>query len=108
MTRQIEDKQKIYTRSSDDLKTDATADQSEAVRRLSQKMLHVIGEYAQQNGFVLVIDRVQIPVYYAAKDIDITEEIVKRYNDAYPVADAGAPAKPAAHTAPPSPAAQPK
>ena len=31
-------------------------------------MVRIIGDYAQQNGFVLVIDGAQIPIYYAAKD----------------------------------------
>jgi hypothetical protein len=35
-------------------------------------------------------------VYYASKDIVITEEIVKRFDAANPVADAGASATPAA------------
>jgi len=69
-------------------------------------MVHVITDYAQQNGFTLVLDDAQMPVYFAAKDIELTAEIIKRYDGANPVADAGAPAKPA--TPPATPATKPK
>jgi hypothetical protein len=59
-------------------------------------MVRIIGEYAAQNGFVLIIDDAQIPIYYAAKDLDISAEMVKRYDAANPVSDAGAAPKPAA------------
>ena len=106
LSRDLEDKQKILKRSTDDAQSDFNADRDEAVRRIGQKMVRIIGDYAQQNGFVLVIDDAQVPIYYAAKDIDITAEMVKRYDAANPVADAGAPAKPAAH--PPSRGTKPK
>ena len=81
-------------RSTDDATSDFNADRDEAVRRIGQKMVHVIDDYAQQNGLVLVIDGAQIPVYYAAKDIDLTAEIVKRYDAANPVAGAETSPKP--------------
>jgi hypothetical protein len=71
-------------------------------------MVRIIGDYAQQNGFVLVIDDAQVPIYYAAKDIDLTAEIMKRYDAANPVSEAGAAANPAVRPAAPSPATKPK
>jgi outer membrane protein len=104
--RDIEDKQKFLKRSSEDFNADAGADRDEAIRRIGQKMVQVIGDYAQKNGFTLVLDNVQIPIYYAAKESDITAEIVKLYDAANPVAEAAAPAaKPAT---PPKPAGTPK
>ncbi len=119
LSRELEDKQKILKRSTEDAQADFGADRDEAIRRIGQKMVRIIGDYAQQAGFTLVVDDAQIPVYYASKDIDITEEIVKRYDAANPVADVGsAPAtvptapgaKPAAGTKPlvPPPAATTK
>jgi len=108
MSRDLEDKQKLLKRSTDDAQSDFTADRDEAIRRIGQRMVSIIHDYAQQNGIVLVIDGAQVPIYFASKDLEITEAIVKRYDAANPVADAGAPAKPAAHPASPSPAAKPK
>ena len=85
LSRDLEEKQKILKRASEDANVDFQNDSQEVVRRIGQKMLRVISEYAQQNSFVLVIDNAQIPVYYAAKEADLTDEIVKRYDAANPV-----------------------
>jgi len=86
LTRDLEEKQKIFKRASEDANVDFQNDSQEVVRRIGQKMLRVIGDYAQQNSFALIIDNTQIPVYYAAKELDITDEMVKRYDAANPVA----------------------
>ena len=101
LQRDLEDKQKELKRSTDDAQSDYNADMEESVRKIGQKMARVIGDYAQQNGFVLIIDDAQIPIYYASKDIDISAECVKRYDAANPVAEAPAPPKPPATPAAP-------
>jgi outer membrane protein len=108
LTRDLEDKQKNLKRWTDDAQSDFAADRDDALRRVGQKMVRIIEDYAQQNGFALVIDGAQIPIYYAAKGLDLTEEMVKRYDAANPVADAGASAKPAARPAAPAPATKPQ
>jgi outer membrane protein len=108
LSRDLEDKQKLLKRGTDDAQSDFNADRDEAIRRIGQKMVRIISDYAQQNSFVLVVDSAQIPIYYAAKDIDLTAEIMKRYDAANPVAGAGETPKPAAHPAPPPAATKPK
>jgi outer membrane protein len=108
LARELEDKQKTLKRSTDDATTDFNADRDEAIRRIGQKMVHVIDDYAQQNGLSLVMDGAQVPVYYAAKGIDLTAEIIKRYDAANPVADAGSSAKPAVRPAAASSPSKPK
>jgi len=105
LSREMEDKQKILKRSSEDAQADFGADRDEAIRRIGQKMVKVIGEYAKSSGFSLVMDDAQIPIYYASTDMDITGEIVKRYDAANPVAEGAVPTAPAAKT--PAPAAKP-
>jgi len=102
LSRQVEDKQKLLKRSAEDAQTDFNHDRDEAVNKIVQKMVHVITDYAQQNGYALVLDDAQMPVYFASKQIELTEEMVKRYDAANPAADAGAAAKPAAATTPPA------
>src|ERR1019366_4198454 len=97
LTRDLDEKQKSLKRSADDAQSDYNADTEETVRRIGQKMVRIIADYAPQQGFVLVIDDAQVPIYYAAKNIDIQAEIVNRYDAANPVADAAALSKPAAH-----------
>jgi outer membrane protein len=107
--RDLEDKQKQLKRSTDDAQADFTADRDETIKKIGQKMLKTISDYAQQNGLTLVMDDAQIPVYYVAKDLDITEEIVKRFDAANPVSATGTPAaKPATKSAAPTPASKPR
>ncbi len=95
LNRESEEKQKQLKRDMEDAQNDFSQDRDEAINRIGKKMVQVINNYAQQNGFSLVIDDAQIPIYFAAKDLDITAEIVKRYDAANPVAGM-MPAKPAA------------
>lgn len=108
LNRSLETKQTLLKRSTEDAQADFGTDRDEAVRRIGVKMVRLIGEFAQQNGYALVVDGAQIPVYYASKDIDLTEEMVKRFDAANPVAaesGTSAPAPPAPRPA--SPPAKP-
>src|SRR5579862_772061 len=96
LSRDLEEKQRTLKRSADDAQSDYNADTEEAVGRIGKKMVGVIGDYAQKNGFVLIIDDSQIPIYYAAKEIQIAPDIVKLYDAANPLPDAAATPKPAA------------
>jgi outer membrane protein len=90
MARELEDKQTRLKRATDDMQSDYTADMDETARRLAQKMVPIIADYAQKNGFVLVIDAAQMPVYFAAKEIYIQGDLVKLFDAANPVAGAAA------------------
>jgi outer membrane protein len=94
--REMEDKQKLLKRSQEDAQADFGTDRDEVIRRIGQKMVKVIGDYAKTSGFSLVIDDAQIPIYYASPEMDITGEIVRRYDAANPVAEAVTPTAPAA------------
>jgi outer membrane protein len=112
LSRQLDDKQKIFKRATEDANADFQADNQDTYRRLARKMVSLISEYAKQNGFALVIDQSQIPVYYVANEIDLTDEMIKRYDAANPVTTAAT--TPAASTTTPAattaskPANQPK
>jgi outer membrane protein len=90
LNRDLEEKQRLFKRAQEDAQADFQNDNQETVRRIGQKMVRVINDYAKQNGFALVMDpaAANVPVYYAP-GLDITEAIVKRYDDANP---AGSPA----------------
>jgi outer membrane protein len=101
LTRDLDDKQRLFTRAQEDAKADFQADSQEIVQRIGKKMVQIIDQYSQQNSIDLVIDDAQLPLYYVAKGADITQEIVKRYDTANPVAasPASSAAKPAAKPA---------
>lgn len=104
LRRDLDQKQRLFKRDSDDDQADWQADNQEAVQRIGQKMVKVINAYAQKTGYALVLDDSQLPVYYVAKGVDITDPIVKLYDQANPAP--ASPAAPAASTA--KPAAKPK
>jgi outer membrane protein len=95
-------------RGNDDLNEELNAAQAEIVDGIGRKMLEVLDRYSRENGFTAVLDASAqgSPVVYASSQSDITPEIVRLYDQAYPVKGAAAAApKPAAAT--PAPAKKP-
>ena len=100
-------------RKQQEMQTDVNDAQSEVVDRIGRKMMDVLDRYARESGFVAVFDSSAqaSPIIYAANSIDVTQEIIRLYDQAYPVkGGAGAPAaKPAAAAPKPAtPAPAPK
>ncbi len=90
-----------------DFQEDAGAAQQEVLERIGRKMVDVLDRYARENGFSVVLDTSgqNSPILYASNQIDVTQDIIKLYDTAYPVkAGSSTPAKPAA-TTPAKPAA---
>jgi outer membrane protein len=106
LNRDLEEKQKILKRTTEDAQADFATDRDEMFRRIGQKMVKQIDDYARQNGFSLIIGSDQVPIYYAAKEVELTSEIVRLYDAANPsdVMTTGGPATPAA-TRPVTPSA---
>lgn len=102
LTRELDTKQRHFKAAQEDARDDYQADTQEAVRKIGQKMVKVISQYAEQHHFSLVIGDQQVPVYYAAKTVDITQPIANLYNQTYPVAGAATPASQGASLPAPS------
>ena len=84
---------------------DVNAAQADVIDRIGRKMVDVLDRYARENGYSIVLDSSaqSTPILYASTQIDVTQDIIRLYDQAYPVkAAATAPAKPAA--AKPAPA----
>jgi len=104
LNRELQEKQTRLKRNQEDAQTDFQADNGEVVNRIGQKMVRLMDEYAQQNGYAVIIEGNPQLLYYVAPQIDLTEEVVKRYDAANPVtADAPATSPPST-TAPAAPA----
>jgi outer membrane protein len=70
--------------------TQAALEQEEGalMQRLNNNLMSIIQDYASRNGYAVVID-VSLPngpVLWASPSIDITNEIVRLYDQAHPVA----------------------
>jgi outer membrane protein len=92
--------QRELTRKQQEAREDYQDAQQDMIDQLGRKMMTVIDKYSRQNGYAVIIDTSsqQTPVIYAANGINVTEEIVKLYDQTYPAKAAagatGTPGKP--------------
>jgi Skp family chaperone for outer membrane proteins len=82
LSRQLERKQNEFQEDLNDA-------QSDVVARISRRIVEVVGKYAPSNGYGAVLDDSSqtTPVMYASTDI--TEAIVRLYDQTYPVKSSG-------------------
>lgn len=64
--------------------------QQDMIDQLGRKLMTVLDKYSSQNGYAVIIDTSsqQTPVVYAANGINVTEDVVKLYDQTYPVKSA--------------------
>ncbi len=100
-----------FDRKNNELQEDSNAALGDVIDRIGRKMVDVLDRYARENGYSVVLDSSaqNTPILYAATQIEVTQDIVRLYDQAYPV-KGGAPAqqkppaaKPAPNTTPTKP-----
>ena len=99
---------RTYQRKQQEAQDDFNDAQQDIVNRIGGKLMTVLDKYSKDNGYAVVFDTSsqQTPVIYASNQVDITQEIVRLYDQNYPV-KAGATPAPAAPR-PSTPRAAPK
>jgi outer membrane protein len=82
----------LLERKSNELQEDVNAAQGERVNEIGRKMLPLINKYAADGGFTAILDSSSqnSPVLFAAKNVDVTQDIVRLYDQANPVKSAAA------------------
>lgn len=92
-----------FDRKNTEFNEDSNAALSDVIDSIGRKMVDVLERYAAQNGYSVVLDSSaqNNPILFASQQIDVTQDIVRLYDQAYPV-KGGAPAqqKPASKPAP--------
>ena len=103
LTRQLQRKQ-------DEYQEDVNAAQGEVFDRIGRKMVDVLDRYARENNFTAIFDSSaqNTPILFASTNIDITQDIVRLYDGAYPVKAGATPAAKPAAAAPKPSATAPK
>lgn len=97
LTRQAQRKQQEF-------EEDAQAAQGEVLDRIARKMDDVMGRYARENSYTLILDvSSQNVVVFATPQTDVTQDIIKLYDQAHPVRASGAPAGTSAQPGTPRP-----
>src|SRR6266699_655684 len=74
-------------RDNDGLNEELNAAQGEIVDSIGRKMLDVLDRYARENGYLAVLDTSAqgSPVVYGSSQADITQDVVRLYDQAYPI-----------------------
>jgi outer membrane protein len=95
-----------FQRKQDDLNEAVNAAQSDVIDNIGRKMLDVLDRYARENGYTAVFDTSAqgSPVVYGSSQIDITNEIVRLYDQAYPIKAGSGAAPSSSAPAPKAPA----
>jgi outer membrane protein len=96
LQREGETLQKTMQRKQQEDQQDLQDAQQDLINQLGRKLMTVLDKYSSDNGFAVILDESsqQTPIIYAAKTIDVTQDIIKLYDQNYPVKSAAA--KPAA------------
>src|SRR6202051_2955708 len=109
LQKQIEAKQKLFDRSTQDAQEDFQNQQGEIGNKILTKMAPMIVKYASDNGYGMILDTSQQwprgPVIWYGPAVDITQPIVEAYNvqSGVPAPAAGStPTKPVRPTTAPS------
>ena len=85
MERTIQDKDRKLKRLQEDIQLEFTQRRDELLGRMSEKIRVIIDEYAPKNGYAVIFLRDQTQTY-VDPSLDITQDIIKIYNEQNPVA----------------------
>ena len=98
LTREYNTLTRKLQRKSQEDQDDFNDAQQDLINRIGRKMVDVLDKYAKDGGYAVVLDSSsqQTPIIYEANQIDITQDIIRLYDEAYPVkTSSAAPSKPA-------------
>lgn len=80
MSKQIEDKQIAIRRFQDDAQREVADAQRRELGSLEERIMPIINEVGQERGLTLIFNKFQSGLVYADEAVDITEEVIQRFN----------------------------
>src|SRR5579863_6434857 len=86
LQREGEQLQRTFQRRSQDAQDDFNEAQREVVDRIGRRMIDVLNKYSRDNGYTIILDRSgqSSPVIFAANSTDVTQEIIRLFDQTYP------------------------
>lgn len=87
--RKMMETQEFYVK----LQQDLSGKEREAMRPLADKMTVIVREIAEADGFTMVFDRDSAGLIFAPPSLDLTNELIRKYNAKYSAGAKPAPAK---------------
>jgi len=87
LQRQLDQLSRALQRKQQEFQEDTNDAQQDVVNRIGRKMIDVLDKYSKENNYSVILDESsqQTPVIYAANQVDVTQDIIRLYDQAYPV-----------------------
>lgn len=82
MSKEIEDKQIAIRRFQDDAQREVQEAQRRELGKLEERILPIINQIGKEKAFTLIFNKFQSGLVYADEAIDITDEVIRRFNTA--------------------------
>jgi outer membrane protein len=82
MSKEIEDKQIAIRRFQDDAQREVQEAQRRELGGLEERILPIINQVGQEQSFTLIFNKFQSGLVYADETVDITDEVIRRFNTA--------------------------
>jgi outer membrane protein len=76
-------KEKQFQREAEDFKNDSQTESQQVFQQVAQKVFDFLQQFSQQHGYEAVLERgteAAPVVWYAAKNVDITEQVIRGYD----------------------------
>ncbi len=80
LTRAMEDKEIALRRFQDDATRELDEARRAALGRLEERIMPVIDEVGRERGLTLIFNKYQSGLVYADEAIDITDDVIRRFN----------------------------
>jgi outer membrane protein len=96
---------RLLQRKQTETQEDFNEAQRDIVDRIGRKMMEVLDKFSRDNGYAVIFDTSaqNTPVIYAANTIDVTQDIIRLYDQNYPVKGGAPSTKPATAPKPAAP-----
>jgi outer membrane protein len=87
LARQGDQLNRSYQRKQQEAQDDFNDEQQDVVTRIGRKMVAILDKYSKENGYAVILDTSaqQTPVVFAANQIDVTQDIIRLFDEANPV-----------------------
>jgi outer membrane protein len=82
MSKEIEDKQISIRRFQDDAQRELQEAQRRELGALEERILPIINALGEEQGLTLIFNKFQSGLVYADEAVDITDEVIRRFNTA--------------------------
>lgn len=80
LRKQIEDKQVELQRFQDDAQQELEEAKAKELQNLEKQIMPIINEIGREKKFLLIFNKFQAGLVYADETVDITDEVLRRFN----------------------------